>query len=88
MFSQACVIPSVHGGGGVGFPACITGHIQEGSASGGGYLLLTLRIFNRLSVTLYFFCFASQIKSIFFTKLYFFHFREIWILVIFKNNDC
>ena len=31
-----CVIPSVHGGaGGVGFPACITGHMTGGSASGG-----------------------------------------------------
>ena len=43
MFSQACVIPSVHGGAGVGFPAFITGHmtggvcIQGGSASVGDW---------------------------------------------------
>ena len=29
MFSQACVILSVHRGGG-GFPACITGHMNKG----------------------------------------------------------
>ena len=33
MFSQTCVIPSVHGG--VGFPVCITGHMTRGSAWGG-----------------------------------------------------
>ena len=28
VFSQACVIPFIHGGGGgAGFPACITGHM-------------------------------------------------------------
>ena len=35
MFSQACVIPSVQGVWGVGFPACITGHMTRGSASRG-----------------------------------------------------
>ena len=36
IFSQACVIPSVHGGGGgVGLTACITGHMMRGSASRG-----------------------------------------------------
>ena len=34
MFSQVCVIPSVHGWG-ISFPACITGHMTGGPASGG-----------------------------------------------------
>ena len=36
IFSQACGIPSVHRGGGVGFPACITGHITRGVLHPGG----------------------------------------------------
>ena len=37
MFSQACVIPSAHRG--VGFPACITGHMTGGSAFMGSLYL-------------------------------------------------
>ena len=35
IFSQACIIPSVHGGRG-GFPACITGHMTRGICLGWG----------------------------------------------------